>query len=140
MRKTPQILRLAQLDDQHFVMACGHGLIHLTWDRATVRMSRDEFRHLGHLLEQAVDDVPPARATSHDPSLVSRADGTLELRQGAIAWILAPAEFQDFCRLVGLALSQLDAFLAAGFWEREAPEDSYPVIWEESQRVPFSIN
>ena len=136
MRKTPQILRLAQLDDQHFVMACGHGLIHLTWDRATVRMSRDEFRRLGHLLERPGDDV----SAGQDPSLIHRADGTVELCLGAIAWILAPAEFQNFCRLVGFALSQLDAFLAAGFWEREAPEDSYPVIWEESQRVPFSIN
>lgn len=139
--RTPQILRLAQIDDQHFVMACGHGLIHLTWGRATIRMSRDEFRHMGRLLEQAADESdPPAPTTDHTMSMVNRADGMSELRFSSMALILAPAEFQSLCHMARLALTQLDAFLAAGFWERQPPEDSYPHIWETSQRTPFSIN
>lgn len=139
--RTPQVLRLAQLDDQHFVMACGHGLIHLTWGRATIRMSRDEFRHMGRLLEQAADeDAPPAPTTDHTTGMVYRADGAWELRFGSLALILTPAELQNLLQVVRRALSQLDAFLAAGFWERKPPEDSYPHIWEETQRSPFSIN
>jgi len=133
-------LRLAAIDEQHFITACRHGLVHLTWERITVRFSREEFRRLAGLLARAADSLPPASLRDGELRVTYRQDDNSELRMGALILLLSPQEFDRFGKMAAEAVSQLDKFLASKVWEREEEEDTPPGFWEPTRRNPFSHN
>lgn len=62
--RIPHFVRLAEIDALHFISACRQGMVHLIWDRASIRLDRDEFWRLAKLLEQAAAPArPPWPAT-----------------------------------------------------------------------------
>ncbi len=138
--RIPPFLRLAQLDDRHFIAACRHGLVHLTWDRTTVRFSRDEFRRLARLLERVEDMVPPACLRDDDLRVTARLDEDCELQMGSLVLLLSPDRFSAFARAAQEALGRLDAFLASGAWDRDEPEEAPPDILGRTQGTLFSKN
>lgn len=139
--KSPHFLPLAQLDDQHFITACRHGVVHLTWGRVTARFHREEFRRLAALLEQAADAQPPVSLRDGGLRVTRRLDEDSELRLGRLVLLLAPSRFREFAEAAGEAVQQLDEFLASGAWdEPEEEEDAPPNPLEEFRRVLFSRN
>ena len=93
--RTPYFMRLVRIDDQHFITACRHGLIHLTWGRTTTRFSRDEFRRLAGLLKRAAGDLPPTSTRDGQLRVTVRLDDDCELQMGSLILLLTPAEFQS---------------------------------------------
>jgi hypothetical protein len=138
MRK-PQFLRLAQIDDQHFITACRHGMVHLTWGRATVRLSGDEFRRLAALLARATDGLPPASVRDGEMQATCRREEVCEARLGALVLLLSPAEFQELAGASREAVLRLDKLLASGVWDQEE-EEAAPDFSEQLRRNPFSLN
>jgi hypothetical protein len=138
--RAPNFLRLAQIDEQRFITACRHGLVHLTWVRTTVRFTRDEFIRLAGLLERVTDTLPPASIRDGELRATYRAGDDSELRIGSVILLLAGREFDQFAQAVREAVHQLDRLLAAGVWDREEPDDSHPGVWDPTTRNPFSHN
>jgi hypothetical protein len=136
----PNFVRLAQIDDQGFISACRHGLVHLTWGRTTTRFTREEFRRLVGLLDRAADALPPASAHDGELSVTCRLDGDCELRAGPLVLLLSPEEFQALVGAAREAVRRLDRILAAGTWDAEEPEDDEPSFLEQLRRNPFSPN
>ena len=137
--RTPHFMRLAQIDEERFISACRHGLVHLTWARATVRFSRDEFRRLVALLNRATSAGPPA--TFHDGAfrVTSRLDAESELSTGSWILQLSTDAWHEFTGAAREALHRLDEILASGMWDGE-PEGAQPPVFEGVRRVPFSKN
>ena len=137
--RTPYFIRLARIDEQRFISACRHGLVHLTWARATVRFSRDEFRRLVGLLSRAASAGPPA--TFHDGTfrVTSRLDAESELSAGSWVLQLSPDAWHELTGAAREALHRLDEILASGIWNGE-PEDAQSHVIEAARRVPFSKN
>jgi hypothetical protein len=139
--KMPHFLRLAEIDQQHFITACRHGLVHVTWGRTTLRLSRQEFRELARMLLQATDDLPPISIRSGDLGVAYRADDDCELRIGPLALLVSSAEFEQFAEATQNAVHQLDRILRSGAWDKEEPEDqSSGDALEPVRRNPFSLN
>jgi len=139
--RVPHFLRLAQIDEQRFITACRSGLVHLTWGRATVRLTRDEFRLLGSLLDQATETSPPAYVRDGLLSLAYRRDEESEFRMGFLIFVLSAAEVRELAAAVRQAVRHLDEFLASGTWDRdEAADDAPSGLWEQLRRNPFSPN
>jgi hypothetical protein len=138
--RSPHFVRLAQIDQQRFISACRHGLVHLTWGRATLRLLRDEFRSLADLLEQVTESQAPNSARDGQIEVSARIDGDGEIRLGTLVLLLSPDEFQQFAQTAREAITRLDRFLASGVWDRDeednAPSDFAPPF----QRTPFSEN
>jgi hypothetical protein len=132
-------MRLAQIDEERFIGACRHGLVHLTWARATVRFSRDEFRRLVALLNRAASAGPPATFHDGDLRATSRLDAVSELSAGSWILQLSPDEWHEFTGAAREALHRLDEILASGMWNGE-PEDAQSRVFEGIRRVPFSKN
>jgi hypothetical protein len=132
-------MRLAQIDEERFISACRHGLVHLTWARATVRFSRDEFRRLVALLNRATSAGPPA--TFHDGvfRVTSRLDAESELSTGSWILQLSADAWHEFTGAAREALHRLDEILASGMWDGE-PEKAQSGVFEGIRRVPFSKN
>jgi hypothetical protein len=137
--RTPHFMRLAQIDEKRFISACRHGLVHLTWERATVRFSRDEFRRLVALLNRATSAGPPATFHDGDFRVTSRLDAESELSAGSWIIQLSPDEWHEFTGAAREALHRLDEILASGMWNGE-PEDTQSHAFEGIRRVPFSKN
>jgi len=137
---TPHFLPLAQVDDQHFVTACRHGIIHLTWGRVTMRLSRDEFRRLAALLEQAADALPPISFRDGDLRITARLDEDSEFQMGSLVLLLSPARFQEFARAMQQAVERLDEILASGVWDRQEPEPPKTSFLEQLRKTSFSRN
>jgi hypothetical protein len=146
MMGTPQFITLVQVDQQRFVTACRHGIIHLTWGRATWRLARDELRLLAALLDSAAAprSAPPA---SHGALRVTfHPDAESEVRLGSQteswALLLAPAEFQQFHEAIRTAVMRLEEILASGMWDKEETdeEEGPPNPLEQLKRSPFSRN
>jgi hypothetical protein len=138
--RTPHFWRLAQIDEQHFITACRHGLIHLTWGRTTIRFSREDFRQLAGLLERTTDILPPSSAHHGEMRVTCRLDEDCELQLGSLILLLSPDEFQDLVQAAHEAIRRLDKILASGVWDRKEPEDATPSSSEWIQRTPFSEN
>jgi hypothetical protein len=136
----PHFLTLAQLDDQHTISACRHGIIHLTWGRITARFHRDEFRRLVGLLERAVDALPPAQISEGELRVTTHRDQDCEVQVGPVILLLSESRLQEFSQVAKGAIQRLDEILASGAWERDQPEDAPANILERFQRVPFSRN
>jgi hypothetical protein len=138
--RTPHFVRLVELDGQHFITACRHGLVHLTWERTTIRFSRDEFRQLAGLLNRASDDLFLASIRDGDLRLTPRLDDDCELQVGSLVLLLSPDEFRKFARAAQEAVQRLDEILASGMWDREEPDEGPTPFLRPTQRNPFSKN
>jgi hypothetical protein len=137
--RMPHFLRLAQLDNRHFITACRHGLVHLTWDRTTVRFSRDEFRRLVRLLERVEGAVPPSLRDGN-LRVTARLDEDCELQMGSLVLLVSPDRLSAFARTAQEALDRLDGFLASGVWDRDEPEEAPPDIFGQIRGTRFSQN
>jgi hypothetical protein len=140
MSMTPSFVRLVQLDDQHFISACRHGLIHLTWGRVTARLGRDEFRRLAALLEEAVTELPPTSLRDRDLRITYRLDEECELQVGSLILLLSPARCAELAQASQEALTRLDRILASGAWDRAEPEGHSPGVLDQFRRITFSRN
>jgi len=138
--RAPHFVRLAQIDEQHFISACRHGLVHLTWGRATVRLIRDEFRSLANLLERVAQAPPPSSKRDGQIEVSARLDGDGELRVGSFVLLLSPREFQQFTTTAREAVTHLDDFLASGAWDQDKEEDTPSDFGDPIPRTPFSDN
>lgn len=138
--RTPHFVRLAEIDEQRFISACRHGLVHLTWGRATLRFLRDEFRSLVNLLEQVIQAEAPTSARDGQLEVSARLDGDGELRLGTLVLLLSPEDFQRFAKTAREAVLRLDRFLASGVWDRDEEDDTPSDSGDLFQRTPFSQN
>jgi hypothetical protein len=138
--RAPGFVQLARIDERRFIMACRHGLVHVTWGRMTLRFSREEFRRLGGLVERAADALPPDSV--HDGALrvTARPDEDCEVRVGPLALLLPPAEFQAFVKAVREAVQRLDQILASGMWDQEEAQERPPSVLDQLRRTSFSRN
>ena len=138
--RAPHFFRLAEIDERRFINACRHGLIHLTWIRITVRLSRDEFRRLAGLLERSADALPPGTAQDGSLQVTHSVDGDCELQLGTLKLAISSEEFRALAGAVQEAVEQLDEILDAGIWDREEPEEAPLTIVEHFRRHRFSEN
>jgi hypothetical protein len=138
--RAPHFVRLAQVDEQRFISACRHGLVHLTWGRATLRLLRDEFRNLADLLEEVTQAEGPTAARHGQIEVSVRLDGDGELRVGTLVLLLSPDELQKFARSAREAVTRLDRLLASGVWDGEEEDDATSSSGAPIQRTPFSEN
>lgn len=138
--RAPHFVRLAEIDEQRFITACRHGIVHLTWGRATVRLIRDELWNLSSLLERVAEAPAPSSARDGEIEVSARLDGDGELRLGAFVLLLSPEEFRQFATAVGEAVTRLDHFLASGAWDRDEEEDAPADFADPIPRTPFSDN
>lgn len=138
--RAPHFVRLAEIDEQRFISACRHGLVHLTWGRATVRLMQDEFRNLATLLEGVARTTPPSSARNGQLEVSARLDGDGELRVGAFLLLLSPREFQELTETAQDAVGRLDHLLASGVWDEDEEEDAPTDFRDPIPRTPFSQN
>jgi hypothetical protein len=138
--RAPHFLRLAEIDERRFINACRHGLIHLTWSRITVRLSRDEFRRLAGLLARSADTLPPSSARDGRMLVTCSLDEGCELQLGSLRLALSVDDFHALDMAVQEAVEQLDKILDAGMWDEGEPEDTPPTIIEHFRRHRFSEN
>jgi hypothetical protein len=138
--RAPGFMQLARIDERRFIMACRHGLVHVTWGRITLRFSRQEFRRLGGLVERATDALSPDSV--HDGALrvTARPDEDCEVRVGPLALLLPPAEFQAFVKAVREAVQRLDEILASGIWDQDEAEEARPSVIDQLRKTRFSHN
>ena len=134
------LMPLAQMDDQRFIAACRHGIVHLTWGRVTARFRQDEFRRLVLLLEQAMDAPPPVSFRDHDLRVTSRLNEDCELQMGSLVLLLSPADFQEFARVGQEAVGRLDEILASKVWDEPGEEEAPPNPLERFRQFSFSRN
>lgn len=138
--KAPHFMQLARINGHHFVTACRHGLVHVTWGRVTMRLSRDEFRLLTSLLEQSEDTPLPSSARHGEMQVTCHAGDDSEVRVGAWILRLSPKEFQSFLKTAQQAVRRLDEILASGIWDKEDSEDTQPTFFEQLRQHSFSDN
>jgi hypothetical protein len=139
MMRAPHFVILAQIDPQHSISACRHGMVHLTWARITVRFVKDEFQRLAGLLQRAADNLPPSSVRDGNLWVTSRPDEDCEIRMGSLVLLLAPTEFHEFARLTQKAAKSLKRILASGMWDGQESE-SPPSFLEQIQQIRFSRN
>ncbi len=146
MMGTPQFVTLAQVDRQHFITACQHGIVHLTWGRVTSRLSHDEFRLLSALLDRATKPESAAPTSHGGLRITYRPDSESEVRIDAQAetWLLllAPSKFHTFHQAVRSAAERLTEILSSGVWDKadDAEEETPPNPLEQLRRSHFSRN
>ncbi len=138
--RAPHFMQLSRIDERRFITGCRHGLVHVTWERMTLRFSRDEFRVLVRLLGRAADDRLPNTASEGALRVTCRIDEDCELRVGPVVLLLSPADFQAFLAAAGEALRRLDEILASGIWDKPAADEAPVGILEQLQRYFFSQN
>jgi hypothetical protein len=136
----PHFVTLAQLDDHHFINACRHGVVHLTWERITARFRQDEFQRLADLLQQAADEEPPASVRDGDLGVTVRPEDDCELQVGSLILLLPPNRFQDLARIAREAAQKLRKLLASGVWDQQESEEPPDNTLDQLRRVPFSRN
>jgi len=130
---------LAQIDERRFITACRHGLVHVIWERATIRFSRDEFRQLAGLLERAASARFACTVQDGEIHVTCNLNQACEVRVGSSSLILSPGEFHELVKAAGEAVRRLDEILASGIWEQE-PEPPQGSFLEQLRRASFSDN
>lgn len=138
--RAPHFFRLAEIDERRFINACRHGLIHLTWIRITVRLTRDEFRRLAGLLARSADTLPPGTARDGSWLVTYSEDGDCELQLGSVKLAISPQDLRALAGAVQEAVEQLDEILESGIWDREEPEEAPLTIIEHFRQHRFSEN
>lgn len=140
MMRAPHFVTLVQIDRQRFVSACRSGLVHVTWGRATLRFTWDEFRRLAGLLERAVAVPSPLFVRDEELSVACRPDDICELLVGPVALFLSSHEFGEFAQAVQEGVKHLDDVLNSGMWNQEETEETSPGFLEQLRRISFSRN
>jgi hypothetical protein len=135
----PYFLPLARLDDQHYITACRHGLVHLTWGRTTTRFSRAEFQKLAGLVAEALGPYPTT-IRDGDLRITFSPEGDCEVQVGPLVVVLSSAEFAKFARLLPEAAQQLAKILASRVWERDEQEAGPGDLLSQLRRTLFSQN
>lgn len=138
--RAPHFLRLAEIDERRFINACRHGLIHLTWDRVTVRLTRDEFRRLTRLLARSADTQSPRLLRDGGMQVAWASGEDCELRLGSLKLALSPDDFHALGQAVQEGAEQLDRILDAGMWDEAEPREAPPTIVEHFRQHRFSEN
>jgi hypothetical protein len=138
--KTPHFLRLAQIDETRSISGCRHGLVHLSWGRATIRFARDEFRRLAGLLARAGDSLGSSFLREGELEITFHPQDECSVRAGAALLLLSPAEYRELERAAREAIERLDEILGSGMWDREEPAEGSQDFWEPLRRNPFSDN
>jgi hypothetical protein len=136
----PHFLPLAKLDDQHFIAACRHGIVHLTWDRVTVRYRKEEFQRLAGLLDRVRESQPPISLRDGEMRVTSRINEDCELKIGSLVLLLPPSQFEDFCRIAVEAVERLEDLQTSGAWHRDEPDEAPADFTEQFRQNPFSSN
>lgn len=134
------LMPLAQMDDQRFIAACRHGIVHLTWGRVTARFRQDEFRRLVRLLERAMDAPPPVSVRDQDLRVTTRLNEDCELQMGSLVLLLSPPDFREFARVGQEAVARLDEILASNEWDEPEEEEAPPSPLERFRQFSFSRN
>ncbi len=138
--RAPGFLQLVKIDERRFITACRHGLVHVTWERTTIRFSRDEFRRLVGLLQRSADALPPSLIHEGEMRITCRLDEECELQIGSLSLLLSPSEFLELAKGAREAVRRLDQILASGVWDRGEEEDTPPGLLELLRRFSFSKN
>jgi hypothetical protein len=138
--RAPHFMQLARIDGHRFVTACRHGLVHVTWGRVTMRLSRDEFRRLTSLLERTEDSLLPSSGRHGEIQVTCRADEDCEVRVGGWILLLSPTDFQTFLKAAQQAVQRLDEILASGIWDADEAEDTQPSFLDQLRQHTFSDN
>jgi hypothetical protein len=122
--RTPHFLRLAQIDEVRFISGCRSGVVHLTWNRTTIRFAADEFRRLADLLSMACQSDPPSSLWDGNLHVTCRLEEDCELRLGSLVLLLSPDELQELGQATREAVQRLDEIAASGVWDE--PEEERP--------------
>jgi hypothetical protein len=130
---------LAQIDERRFITACRYGMVHVIWERATIRFSRDEFRQLAGLLERAAGARIAFTIQEGEMHVTCDLNQGGEVRVGSSSLLLSASEFHELVWAVGEAVRRLDEILASGIWEQE-PEPPQGSFLEQLRRASFSNN
>ncbi len=138
--RTPHFLRLAQIDETRSISACRHGMVHLSWGRATIRFARDEFRRLAGLLARAGDSLGSSIRRDGELEVVFHPEGECKVRAGAAVLLLTAVEYRELEQGAREAVERLDEILSSGMWDREEPEEGPHDFWEPLRRNLFSDN
>ena len=138
--RAPHFVRLAQVDEQRFITGCRSGVIHLTWERITVRFTEEEFRRLAVLLQEASATTSPASLWDGPLHVTCRPDEECEFRMGPLALLLAPAEFEALAGAAQEAAERMEEILTSGVWDEPEPEETPPDRSGLLGRTPFSQN
>lgn len=138
--RTPHFMTLAQIDKERFISACRHGVVHLTWDRVTVRMGRGEFRRLASMMDQASDSPPPVTMSSGRLRVTYRQDEDSELQVFSATLLLSPSEFRDLAKATQEAVNRLDKILSSGAWDESGEKETPPDPLQQLRQVTFSKN
>jgi hypothetical protein len=136
----PRFTILAQLDELHFVAACPHGVVHLTWDNITLRLTLDELKALAHLVERITTERTPVVMTDGNLSVAWQPLDPCELRVGTAALRLPPADFRRLAATIQEAKRRLDDLTASGTWAEPDRQESPPDPFQELKRSFFSRN
>jgi hypothetical protein len=137
--RAPFSIPLAQIDERRFITACRHGMVHLIWERVTIRFSRDEFRQLAGLVERAAHARIAFTIQEGEMHVTCDLSQGGEVRVGSSSLLLSASEFQELVRAVGDAVRRLDEILASGIWDQE-PEPPQDSFLEQLRRASFSDN
>ncbi|HSJ55236.1 MAG TPA: hypothetical protein VLC52_15960 [Anaerolineae bacterium] len=138
--RTPHFLRLAQIDDTRSISGCRHGLVHLSWGRATIRFARDEFRRLAGLLARAGDSLSSSFLREGELEITYQPENECKVQAGAVVLLLSPDEYRELERAARDAVERLDEILSSGMWDQDEPEEGSRDFWEPLRRSPFSNN
>jgi hypothetical protein len=117
---------LAQIDEVRFISGCRSGVVHLTWERTTIRFAEDEFRRLADLLSLACQSDPPASLWDGNLYITCRLDDDCELRLGSLVLLISSEELQDLGQAARQAVKRLDKITASGIWDE--PDTQRPAI------------
>ena len=138
--RTPHFLRLADIDETRSISGCRHGLVHLSWGRATIRFARDEFRRLAGLLARAADSLGASFLRDGELEVTFQPEDECRVRAGAAMLLLSPDEYHELERAARAAVQRLDEILGSGMWDRHEPEEASRDFWEPLRRNLFSEN
>lgn len=122
--RAPHFITLAKIDEAHLITACRHGVVHLSWGRASVRFSRGEFERLASLVRKVADAPPPATEHERELRVISRIEEDSELRVGPVVILMNPDEWQAFTTAMKKAMRTLSSVLSSGAWS-EPDEDEH---------------
>jgi hypothetical protein len=137
----PRFTILSRIDDTRFISACPHGMVHLTWERLTLRLRVDEFEALALLLGHAVpgnEHLPGSRAAG-SLRLSYRPGDPPEVCIGVAALRLKMIELRQLAAAVEEARLRLGQIAASGEWDQpdpERPADPFAGL----KQNPFSVN
>jgi hypothetical protein len=131
---------LAQIDELRFISGCRSGVVHLTWNRTTIRFAQAEFRQLADLLSMACQADPPASLWEGNLYITRRLDEDCELRLGSLVLLLSPDELQELGQAAREAVLRLDKIVDSGVWDETDTERPPVNPFDLLSRPSFSQN